>query len=236
MKLGEKIKLLRTEMGLTQPELASKAGVEQSYLSKLENDKGSPSFDVINRIALALDTTGMELINMLDPSYVEKSLCHLPEVAAEYAAIMHRREISMRRRFIGASLIVVLGMGMFMLGMQSLVFSDRIYTYVSDGVIQPGETLMQYEHNRIDVIHESAQEHEQRLRNNKNRLDQVYLDAFTNRGVEFIEEVEGGRRFYRFKDIRQVETIKNELLSVAGIMLIITGFFAFLFIFRFKPS
>jgi transcriptional regulator with XRE-family HTH domain len=40
MTLGETIKLLRTEQGLTQPELAEKARIEQSYLSKLENESG----------------------------------------------------------------------------------------------------------------------------------------------------------------------------------------------------
>ena len=54
MTLGDTIKLLRTEQGLTQPELAERARIEQSYLSKLENDKGTPSFDIINRIAQAL--------------------------------------------------------------------------------------------------------------------------------------------------------------------------------------
>ena len=39
MKLGEKIKKLRNDAELTQPELADKAQIEQSYLSKLENEK-----------------------------------------------------------------------------------------------------------------------------------------------------------------------------------------------------
>ena len=92
MKLGEKIKLLRTEKELTQPELAHKAGIEQSYLSKLENDKAIPSFDIINRVAMALESTGMGIIDTLSQSYVENNLSHIPEVAAEYAVIKQRRE------------------------------------------------------------------------------------------------------------------------------------------------
>lgn len=36
MKFGEYLKNQRTELGWTQPDAAAKAGIEQSYLSKLE--------------------------------------------------------------------------------------------------------------------------------------------------------------------------------------------------------
>jgi len=43
MNFGERIKQLRTERNMTQPQLAEAIGIEQSYLSKLENDKSVPS-------------------------------------------------------------------------------------------------------------------------------------------------------------------------------------------------
>ncbi|NQY33918.1 MAG: helix-turn-helix transcriptional regulator [Alteromonadaceae bacterium] len=70
MKFSEKIKQLRNKAGLTQPELAKRSDIEQSYLSKLENDKGSPSFDVISKIAVALNTDAMTLIESLDLQYI----------------------------------------------------------------------------------------------------------------------------------------------------------------------
>src|SRR5688572_18022983 len=39
VNFGEKVKQLRAERNLTQPQLAQAIGIEQSYLSKLENDK-----------------------------------------------------------------------------------------------------------------------------------------------------------------------------------------------------
>ncbi len=81
MKLGEKIKQLRNNEGLTQPELAAKANIEQSYLSKLENDKSSPSFEVIEKISNALHIETMTFIDSLDSIYVRDNLAHLPEVA-----------------------------------------------------------------------------------------------------------------------------------------------------------
>jgi len=52
MNIGEKIKQLRTEKNLTQPQLAEAIGIEQSYLSKLENDKSTPSADIFQATAI----------------------------------------------------------------------------------------------------------------------------------------------------------------------------------------
>ncbi|MDQ2077737.1 helix-turn-helix domain-containing protein [Marinimicrobium sp. ABcell2] len=38
MTLGERLRQLRTEKSWTQPQAAETIGIEQSYLSKLEND------------------------------------------------------------------------------------------------------------------------------------------------------------------------------------------------------
>ena len=55
MSFNENLRTLRLARGLTQPALAEKAGIEQSYLSKLENGRSRPSEDVLTRIAQALD-------------------------------------------------------------------------------------------------------------------------------------------------------------------------------------
>lgn len=55
MSFHENLRTLRLARGLTQPLLAEKAGIEQSYLSKLENGRANPSEDVLTRIALALE-------------------------------------------------------------------------------------------------------------------------------------------------------------------------------------
>lgn len=57
MHFGERLKQLRTERGLTQPQLAQAAGIEQSYLSKLENDKSVPSAEMFSTLLAGL---GME--------------------------------------------------------------------------------------------------------------------------------------------------------------------------------
>ncbi len=54
MKLHEKIKTLRKERNLSQDDLAQKAGIHISYLSRLENGHNEPSVEVFKRLADAL--------------------------------------------------------------------------------------------------------------------------------------------------------------------------------------
>ncbi len=62
MKLGNKIRELREEVGFTQGQLAGSASVSQGYLSQLENgDVKNPSASVLLRVAQAMDVDADEL-------------------------------------------------------------------------------------------------------------------------------------------------------------------------------
>jgi transcriptional regulator with XRE-family HTH domain len=54
--LGERIKTLRTEQGMTLAELGDKANLSISYLSQIERDKTSPSLPTLETIAKSLNT------------------------------------------------------------------------------------------------------------------------------------------------------------------------------------
>lgn len=60
--LGEQLKKAREEAGLSQEKLAFEAEVDRSYVSMLENDKKSPTLDVLFRICDALTIPASELI------------------------------------------------------------------------------------------------------------------------------------------------------------------------------
>lgn len=62
MSFNENLRTLRLARGLTQPALAEKTGIEQSYLSKLENGRSKPSEDVLTRLAHALDVKAEALL------------------------------------------------------------------------------------------------------------------------------------------------------------------------------
>jgi transcriptional regulator with XRE-family HTH domain len=62
MKLGDKIKQLREQSGLTQGHLASYSAVSQGYLSQLENGEvKNPSAAVLLRVAEAMQVDADEL-------------------------------------------------------------------------------------------------------------------------------------------------------------------------------
>ncbi len=54
MSIGEKIKRVRKERGLTQSQLAESANISRSYLGDLEGDRYNPSLDTLKAIAGAL--------------------------------------------------------------------------------------------------------------------------------------------------------------------------------------
>lgn len=54
MNIGKAIKLCRTQLGLSQTELAIIAELSDSYLSLLERGKRDPAFSTVEKIACAL--------------------------------------------------------------------------------------------------------------------------------------------------------------------------------------
>lgn len=54
MNLGNAIRFCRTQRGMTQEELAKKAGLSPSYISLLEQNKRDPTFSKLETIAAQL--------------------------------------------------------------------------------------------------------------------------------------------------------------------------------------
>jgi len=65
--IGEIVKNARLELGLSQGEVAQKASIQQSYLSRIERDIGRPStIYVIEKIASVLNLDVKKLIKLLE--------------------------------------------------------------------------------------------------------------------------------------------------------------------------
>lgn len=56
MEIGEKIKRLRIERGLTQEELADRAELSKGFISQMERDLTSPSISTLEDILICLGT------------------------------------------------------------------------------------------------------------------------------------------------------------------------------------
>lgn len=56
-RMGERIRQLRTERGISQVELAEKAGLIQPHIVRIEQGRYSVGFDTLQAIAKALGCT-----------------------------------------------------------------------------------------------------------------------------------------------------------------------------------
>ena len=57
MLIGENIKQLRTDRGLTQKDFAKETGISRSYLSDLENNRKSPTVETLEKVARKMNTS-----------------------------------------------------------------------------------------------------------------------------------------------------------------------------------
>ena len=72
MKLGQKIRQLREEKGLSLNRLAEEASISKAYLSQLENDVSKqPSAEILLKIASALGVTIADLLDQPVRVYAE---------------------------------------------------------------------------------------------------------------------------------------------------------------------
>lgn len=60
-KVGQKIKQIRNEKGLSQEKLALKAEIDRTYLAGVEQGKRNPSLKSLEKIVEALDISFQDL-------------------------------------------------------------------------------------------------------------------------------------------------------------------------------
>lgn len=64
--VGQVVKRLRTEKGMTQEVLSGFAGVARTHLTMIENGSKQANFGTLWRIALALDMKPSELVAIIE--------------------------------------------------------------------------------------------------------------------------------------------------------------------------
>jgi HTH-type transcriptional regulator, competence development regulator len=93
MTFGQTIRELRKKQDLTQRELASKVGINFTYLSKIENDKLQeiqfPSEETIVGLAKALDADVDELLLLAQkvPDSIKERIIQRPDVFRKIALL-----------------------------------------------------------------------------------------------------------------------------------------------------
>jgi transcriptional regulator with XRE-family HTH domain len=62
VKIGDKLREMRTRRLLTQVQLAEKSGVNQVTIARIERNQVDPRFSTIRKLAKALDVDPIKLI------------------------------------------------------------------------------------------------------------------------------------------------------------------------------
>jgi transcriptional regulator with XRE-family HTH domain len=61
-QLGKNIKKAREKAGLTQEQVAEKAGIHVSYVSRIERGKVNPSYDILENLAKVLKVKSSDFL------------------------------------------------------------------------------------------------------------------------------------------------------------------------------
>lgn len=233
MNFGEKLKQVRTDKGLTQPQFAQIAGLEQSYLSKLENDKSVPSAEMFSTILAGLGMDEATFLQDIDKSVLTTSLRHIPAVAQFTNNAVTVQVHHTKRWLYGAALAWVLGFAMVLAAHDGVFFSNKLYKYRSPGVVLPGEADIIFEsHRQIQLLKMQANlitfpemskvlaEFEAR------RVQPVTVESPVNRGTVYIEKAENGRRRFDLIHTEPVQASENRVLQFLGVVIFFCGFVA----------
>ncbi len=239
MTLGEKLKQLRQEKGLSQPELATEAGIEQSYLSKLENDKSLPSNDILRKILAAFQVS---LADLISDELVQKDIQRLkqiPDVEQYLAQQSQNQFIKRRNLLLAASIAIVLAVTLFFVGYSKLIFNEYVYHYESIGLIkddEPADIFSKWEKYQLAGLRVNNTAPDEMF-NKRNTLSlemakrRVSLVQMTSeyKGPSYTETVSGGRRIYKLDNLmsRKIRRPVNSWLQVLGIMLFVSGLMGF---------
>ncbi len=231
MTLGEKFKQLRMEKGLSQPELAEIAGIEQSYLSKLENDKSLPSNEVFRKMLSAFSVSVEQILHGLEQSYIKANLMMIADIEQFVKQLQANKLAKQRNLLYSASAFIVLAVTLFYIGFSKQVFNETLYEYKSKGVVLAGEPNDVFSRwsNLIDSKDRNVRDELRRkkLIEMTARSDEQIIHIQENLGQLFVKEVDGGKRLYRKEHSLQKPRAINAWLQVVGVFLFVSGLMLF---------
>lgn len=231
MNFGERLKQIRTGQGLTQPQFAQVAGIEQSYLSKLENDKSVPSAEMFSTVLAALGMDESTFLGDIDKDVLATTLRHIPAVArftddAAVAQVNHAK-----KWLYGSATAWVLGFALMLAANDGIFFSNKLYKYSSPGVILPGEAENIFDTQREILSLKLAarlltfEDMSKALGAfQANRVRPVTVEWPVSRGTTYVEQAENGRRRFDLVQTEHVQATANRNLQFLGAIVFVCGF------------
>jgi len=227
MTFGERLKSLRTTRNWTQPQAADAIGVEQSYLSKLENNHSVPSGDVFARIAKAFEITVAQVLQDLDDLSLDQ-LSQIPDVANHLTEQQRNSKMNLRLWSQGLAVAVALGAALVYAGFSNLIVADVVYSYKSAGIIQAEESKELFRELSVPTSATSLARLDPEYSTLRERLDERFLTKSTYLGETFSVPIEGGSRTYYLQGKMRIDPWQNKVATFLGIFLATAGFIGLL--------
>jgi len=231
MNFGERLRQIRTEKGLTQPQFAQVAGIEQSYLSKLENDKSVPSAEMFTTILAGLEMDEASFLKEVDKDVLSTTLHHIPAVAQFQSAATVAQVKDSRKWLFGSGAAWILGFALMLAANDGIFFSNNLYKYTSPGVILAGEPENIFDKYReilslkLGAQAMTFQEMSKELAAfQTNRARPVTVEWPDSRGTVYVEPAENGRRRFDLVHTEHVQAPANRNLQFVGAIVFACGF------------
>jgi transcriptional regulator with XRE-family HTH domain len=237
MNIGEKIKQLRTDKNLTQPQLAEAIGIEQSYLSKLENDKSVPSADIFQAILKALTVDVGSFLEGIDEKIIHRQLRQIPEVANYLHAGVAYKIHNIKKWLFGSAVACVIGLTLVVAGYKSLIFPSSVFEYRSNGLVKQSEPDDLFENTNsylmrvgcpfFDKTHDDTEECQVLRKDIRSRARQETMLLPDYRGNTIYREQADGRQVFFSRGLQFTNSPTNSYLTLLGAMLTFSGLFGF---------
>jgi len=231
MNFGERLKQIRTDKGWTQPQFAQAAGIEQSYLSKLENDKSVPSAEMFATILAGLGMDAATFLAEVDRDVQETTLRHIPAVGQFNAGVATVQVKDTKRWLYGSTAAWVLGFAMMLAANDGIFFPNKLYKYESPGVVLPGEAeniFTSYRELFGTRIAAKVMTPEEAMKAQAeflaNRVRPLAVETPVNRGTLYVEREGGGHRTFELRHTEYIKAPGNRILQYLGAIVLFSGF------------
>ena len=234
MNFGEKLKQVRNERNLTQPQMAEAIGIEQLYLSKLENDKSVPSAEMFQSIIKSLNLDAKDFLKDIDKKILQGSLKQIPEVANYLNTTIAVKVHNVKQWLLGSAAACVLGFVGLLAANNGIFFANNLYKYESPGVFlanEPEDIFEQF--SKILNLKASAkiingEEFSKQLADfEMTRKRPMAVEKDRDYGTVFYQEVDGGRRKFSLVNVRYVLSMPNKILQFLGGIFVFCGILGF---------
>lgn len=232
MLIGEKIRQLRQASEMTQPALASALGIEQSYLSKLENGKSLPSAELFEQLLRVFKVTKSELLTDLHPLHIERDLSQIPAIKDTLQASRLRNKKLKTHLLLMAGCCFVLGMGVLATYFTKLYHTVN-YQYISYGIVLPGESKDIFRNWQQQYLSRIGPEFKTATAEMHRRKDEMYVSTSEYRGEVYSEALPDNRsRTYYREGQRDIPNRLIEALALAIAVMLLAASIYLLYVER----